>query len=486
MALAFQRRRVQAGQSQVLILSDMVETGVSADERMMRVANLCRTYGIGKYIGVGPQSVLAAHSFASAADAAPVAIASSVYESTDDLIASGELDSLHDALILLKGARSFHFERLASILQLRQHETVLEVNLDAVIHNLNVYRSRLRPDTRLVCMVKAFGYGTGSYELAKTLQDQRVDYLAVAVADEGVELRRQGIQTPIIVMNPEMSTFRTMIEHRLEPEVYSFRLLDAFVDECSREGVVGYPIHVKIDSGMHRLGFQADEMDTLVVRLKNTTAVRVSSVFSHFAGADSTEFDDFTAEQVRRFTACADCLREALPDHPIRRHILNSAGIERFPQWQFEMCRLGIGLYGYEASNEKLGLEPVATLRSTILQIKTITPPETVGYSRRGRLSRPTRIAMVPIGYADGYDRRLGNGHAFMAVDGVRCPTVGNVCMDVTFLDVTDCPTAGEGSKVEVFGHDVPVTELADILGTITYEIISTVNTRVGRVYYKE
>jgi alanine racemase len=250
-------------------------------------------------------------------------------------------------------------------------------------------------------------------------------------------------------------------------------------------GITHYPIHIKIDSGMHRLGFQPHEVPELVERLKQYDAVRPASVFSHLCGADSTEFDDFTMEQIRRFTEASDTLSTAFP-HKILRHILNSAGMERFAQYQMDMCRLGIGLYGFEASEERLGLAHVSTLKSTILQIKEITPDETVGYSRRGRLTRTSRIAMVPIGYADGYDRRLGNGHAVMLVDGQRCPTVGNVCMDVTFLDVTDCPAAKEGDEVIIWGTELPISELSDTLGTIVYEVMATLGSRVKRIYTKE
>lgn len=416
----------------------------------------------------------------------------SFFASTEELLESDEMQQFQNELILLKGARAYQFERISDELQLRRHETILEVDLDAIVHNLNSYRSHLKPETKLTCMVKAFGYGTGSYELAKTLQDQNVDYLAVAVADEGAELRRQGIRTRIMVMNPEMSAFRTIIENRLEPEIYSFRLLDAFVKEAQRMGVTGYPVHIKIDSGMHRLGFQYPEMEELVARFKNQNSITIRSIFSHFATADDPNQVDFVHEQKRRFDQCADMLRAAFPHH-ILRHICNSAGIEVYPQYQMEMCRLGIGLYGFEAAPVDMDLQPVATLRTTILQIKDIPATETIGYMRNGKLKRDSRIAMVSIGYADGYDRRLGNGNCQMLVfgtsgnnEGKLCPTIGNVCMDVTFLDVTDCPEAQEGSQVEVFGKNLPLYKISDKLGTITYEVLSTVSTRVKRVYYKE
>lgn len=478
-ALDFQKRRESSTLRNSLILSDIQESGLTPESLCRKVADFCRIYPFYRFIAIG--QVLSAHRkiFDSVAEK------TYFYESTEDFLQSDVLQEFSNELILLKGARRFRFEQISDRLQLRRHETVLEINLDSIVHNLNRYRSHLRPETKIVCMVKAFGYGNGSYELAKTLQDQHVDYLAVAVADEGAELRRQGIRVPIMVMNPEQSAFRTIITHRLEPEIYSFRLLEAFVRECEKMGVMQYPVHIKIDSGMHRLGFLPDEMEALISALQQRHTVCVRSVFSHFAGADSSEFDEFTEEQVKRFLYCADRICAAFP-HKILRHILNSAGIERFPQYQFEMCRLGIGLYGIEASDQIMGLRSVSILKSTILQIKEVPSSETVGYSRRGHLARPSRIAMVPIGYADGYDRRLGNGRASMIVAGKRCPTVGNVCMDVAFLDVTDCADAQEGSEVIIWGEGLPVNELSDILETIPYEIISTVSMRVKRLYYKE
>lgn len=484
-ALEFQKRRSVKNLRNSLILSDIQEAQLSDQHRCSRLAQLCRIYELHKLILIGPRSLQTSHLLLEALSKEGCQLITDFYESTQAFLTGDEINRFQNELILLKGARVFQFENISDQMQLRRHETILEVDLDAIVHNLNRYRSHLQPETKLTCMVKAFGYGTGSYELAKTLQDQNVDYLAVAVADEGADLRRQGIRTPIIVMNPEMTAFRTIIENHLEPEIYSFRLLDSFVAEAMRMGVTGYPVHIKIDSGMHRLGFQPFEMEELIGRLRRQSAVTIRSVFSHFATADDPAQHDFVHEQKRRFDICADMLRQSFPQ-PIIRHICNSAGIEVFPQYQMEMCRLGIGLYGFEAAPVDMGLRNVASLKSTILQIKEITVGETVGYMRRGQISRPTRIAMVPIGYADGFDRRLGNGRADMIVRGHRCPTLGNVCMDVTFIDVTDCPEAMEGDSVEIFGNQLPLNDLSDKLGTITYEVLSTVSARVKRVYYKE
>lgn len=491
-ALEFQKRRSVPSLSNTLILSDILQAQLDDNHRCMKLAQLCQVYNIRKMILIGERSIKTSHVMLQELANIGLHIITDFYATTEEMLKGEEMGRFQNELILLKGARDFQFERISDQLQLRRHETILEVDLDAIVHNLNQYRSHLEPETKLTCMVKAFGYGTGSYELAKTLQDQNVDYLAVAVADEGADLRRQGIRTRIIVMNPEMSAFRTMIENRLEPEIYSFRLLDAFVAEAQRMGVTSYPVHVKIDSGMHRLGFQYAEIARLIDQLKRQNSVSVRSVFSHFATADDPMQATFVHEQKTRFDACADLIRAAFPQS-ILRHICNSAGIEVYPQYQMEMCRLGIGLYGFEAAPVNMDLRPVANLKTTILQVKEIPATETVGYMRNGKLSRPSRIAMVPIGYADGYDRRLGNGHSEMLVfspndpsKSRRCPTIGNVCMDVTFLDVTDCPEAEEGSQVEVFGNHISLKEISDQLGTITYEVLSTVSTRVKRIYYKE
>ena len=373
---------------------------------------------------------------------------------------------------------------ISEYLELKQHETILEVNLDAVIHNYNVYRTLLKPTTKMVCMVKAFGYGAGSYELAKTLQDAGCEYLAVAVADEGAELRKQGIQIPIIVMNPEISAFRTIFSYNLEPEIYSFKLLNAFIHEAEIYGITNFPVHIKIDTGMHRLGFQPDDIEKLADMLVRQNTVLARSAFSHLAGSGEEEFDYYTKMQFDIFDKSTALLENKL-GHKLLKHILNTAGIERFADHQMDMVRLGIGLYGIEGSYKKLPLRNVSTLRSIILQINHFSKDQTIGYSRKGKLTRDSRIAAVPIGYADGYNRHLGNGIGYMMVNGFKCPIVGNVCMDVTLIDVTDCECK-EGDCVIVFGDELPVSELANKLDTIAYEVISTVSSRVKRIYFRE
>ena len=475
-ALNFMQRR-PAGHAvrHTLVLSDILQSGEPAEALYARVATLVGSRGVDRLIGVGPELTAAAARF-------PMEVR--FFQTTDELLRSGLLDTLRDELVLVKGARAFHFERITERLALKVHETTLEVNLAALVDNLNYYRSFMRPDTRMVCMVKASAYGTGAVEVAKTLQDHRVDYLAVAVADEGVVLRQAGITTGILIMNPEMSALDTLFAYDLEPEVYSFRLLDALIHAAERAGVAHFPVHVKLDTGMHRLGFDPEhDVPALIDRLRGQDAVVVRSVFSHFAGSDEDRFDDFSAEQFDRFDRASRALQAAFP-HRILRHICNSAGIERFPERHLDMVRLGLGLYGVDPYGNRL-LHTVATLRTTILQIRDVAPTDTVGYSRRGRLDRPSRIAAIPIGYADGLDRHLGCGHAYCLVHGQRAPYVGNICMDVCMIDVTDIDCS-EGDAVEIFGEHLPVTELSDRLGTIPYEVLTSVSERVKRVYFQE
>lgn len=331
-------------------------------------------------------------------------------------------------------------------------------------------------------MVKASGYGAGSVEVAKTLQDRGVDYLAVAVADEGVDLREAGITGNIIIMNPEMSAFNTMFEYALEPEVYSFGLLEALIRAAEKEGITNFPVHIKFDTGMHRLGFDPEaDLPVLIDRLRHQNALIPRSVFSHFVGSDGTEFDDFSARQFDRFDAASRRLQAAFP-HRILRHICNSAGIERFPERHLDMVRLGLGLYGVDPIDNR-GLHNVTTLRTTILQIRDVPAGDSVGYSRRTFLSRPSRIAALPIGYADGLNRHLGNRGGYCLVNGWRADYVGNICMDVCMIDVTDIP-CHEGDSVEIFGDNLPVTELSDRLDTIPYEVLTGISERVKRVYF--
>ena len=474
-ALDFMARRPEReGRQRVLILSDLLQTGKPSRSLYRKVATLAESRGVDRIIGIGPEISTSASRFNTQA---------SFYETTEEFLQSDELRTLRRSLVLVKGSRSFGFDRIADWLTLKVHETTLEIDLDAMVANLNHYRSMMQPTVKTVCMVKAFAYGAGFYEIAKTLQDHRVDYLAVAVADEGEQLRKAGITANILVMNPEMTAFKTLFDNHLEPEIYSFALLDAMIHACEHEGYVNYPVHIKIDTGMSRLGFAPDEMPKLIERLNRQKAVIPRSVFSHLAGSDSTGLDTFTHLQAARFQQAADTLQAAFP-HKILRHLCNSAGIERFPEYHHDMVRLGLGLYGISPVGDRL-LHPISTLKSTILQIHEVPESETVGYSRRGQLTRPSRIASLPIGYADGLNRRLGNGRGYCIVNGRPAPYVGNICMDVCMIDVTDIP-CHEGDSVEIFGPNLPVTQLAQWLDTIPYEVLTGISTRVRRIYMVE
>lgn len=474
-ALDFMSRRSDdKSRTRTLILSDILESGQTPKLLYRQVADLVHSRKVDKIIGVGEGISESAYRFN---------IEKYFFRTTQALLDSGLLEALKGEIVLIKGARNFGFDKITDALALKVHETTLEINLSAVVENLNYYRNKLKPETKMVCMVKASAYGAGSLEIARKLEEHRVDYLAVAVADEGADLRKAGLNSPIMIMNPELNAFRTMFDYKLEPEVYSFHLLDELIKAAEREGVTNFPIHIKIDTGMHRLGFLEDEIPALIDRLHRQTAVIPRSVFSHLVGSDSPDFDDFTRTQIACFTRAAAILQDGF-SHRIIRHICNTAGIERFTDSQFEMVRLGLGLYGVDPTTNML-LHNISTLRTTILQIHDVPANETVGYSRRGMLTRPSRIASIPIGYADGLNRRLGNGRAWCIVNGQKAPYVGNICMDVCMIDVTDIDCK-EGDKAIIFGDELPVTVLSDILETIPYEVLTSVSNRVKRIYYQD
>ncbi|MBR3123161.1 MAG: bifunctional UDP-N-acetylmuramoyl-tripeptide:D-alanyl-D-alanine ligase/alanine racemase [Prevotella sp.] len=485
-ALDFMQRRVSSSNAnqekdwrenkyKTLILSDIQQSGLSPNQLYADVSELVKKRGVGKLIGIGPELCRNEKAF----DLSEKYF----FQTTDEFIGSDVFRKLGHEVVLLKGARQFGFEKITDLLVEKVHETTLEVNLGAVVNNLNHYRSQMKPSTKLVCMIKADAYGAGAVEIAKTLQDHRVDYLAVAVADEGVTLRKAGITANIMVMNPEMSSFKTLFDYYLEPEIYSFRLLEALVAAAEREGITGWPVHIKIDTGMHRLGFDTSEIDLLVQRLKRQMAVMPRSVFSHFVGADSDSFNDFSALQFQRFDEASRRLQAAF-DHKILRHIANSAGIEHFPERQLDMCRLGIGLYGVNPFGEA-SLSTVSSLKTTILQLRRVPAGDSVGYSRKTVLQRDSVIGAIPIGYADGLFRQLGNRRGYCIVNGQRADYVGNICMDVAMIDVTgiDCH---EGDSVEIFGQQLPVSVVSEQVGTIPYEILTAVSNRVKRVYFQE
>ena len=460
-----------------LILSDIYQSGQTDSELYGEVNDLCLKRGVNKLIGIGP-NISAQQSLFSVGE-------KSFFATTKDFLKSDSFRQLHDEVILIKGARVFGFDRITERLEQKVHETILEVNLNAVVSNLNYYRSMLKPETKLVCMVKADAYGAGAVEVAKTLQDHRVDYLAVAVADEGVTLRRHGITQNIMIMNPEMTAFKTMFDYELEPEVYSFRLMDALIRAAEQQGITGWPVHIKLDTGMHRLGFDPErDIDEVIRRLRSQNAIIPRSVFSHFVGSDSDDFDNFSAMQFQKFDVASRKLQTAF-SHKILRHMDNSAAIEHFPERQLDMCRLGLGLYGVNPrDNQQLAC--VSTLKTTILQLRRVPKEETVGYSRKGVLTRDSIIGAIPIGYADGLSRRLGRGACYCLVNGQKAPYVGNICMDVAMIDVTDVPDVHEGDSVEIFGEHLPVTVLSDVMETIPYEVLTSVSSRVKKVYFQD
>lgn len=476
-ALDFQQsRRADKKLKNTVILSDILQTGMALKSLYTKVAELLHRKKVDRIIGIGPGIRENGRLFKG--------METAFYLSTSEFIHLLKPDMFRDEIILIKGSRSFHFEQITELLEKKVHETILEVNLDAIIHNFNYYRSRLHPKTKIVCMVKAFGYGVGSFELARTLQDHRCDYLAVAVADEGEDLRKEGVSMPIMVMNPELNSFHLLFDYMLEPEVYSFRLLDALIKEASRRGVTSFPVHIKIDTGMHRQGFEPEDMPEVCRKIKSQGGLVVRSVFSHLAGSDMPELDDFTNKQIETYSAAASILEKGL-GYPVLKHILNSAGIERFPEMQKDMVRLGISLYGVSASGKAEGLQNVCSLKTIILQIRNVPAGDSVGYGRKTFVRRDSKIAVIPVGYADGADRRLGNGTGEVLAGGRRCPIVGNICMDACMIDVTDT-NVKEGDPVIIFNDELTVTELAGKTGTIPYEILTSISPRVKRIYYRE
>ncbi len=462
-----------------LILSDILQSGRKDATLYADVAALLREKGVSRLIGVGEHISEQAELFG---------IEKTFYKNTDELLNDISGISFHNETILLKGARMFGFERISKMLQQKAHETVLEINLNSLINNLNYYRARLHSETKVMAMVKALSYGSGSYEIANILQFHKVDYLAVAYADEGVELRKAGITSPIMVMSPEEQSFDSMVTYNLEPEIYSFRTLQLFSDAVKRtikDPEARMPVHIKLDTGMHRLGFTQKDINELVVRIKNLKHLKVVSVFTHLAASDDPAHDDFTRQQCELFKQMADGVCNHF-SRKILRHVLNSAGILRYPEYQFDMVRLGIGLHGIAATgSEQSQLEFVSTLKTSISQIKTVNAGTTVGYNRKGVLSKDAQIATVSIGYADGLNRKLGNGTGKMVINGMLCPIVGSVCMDMCMLDVTGAD-AKEGDEVIVFGSGYTIIDMARDLDTIPYEILTSVSHRVKRVYYQE
>ena len=475
-ALDFMSRRPETRkQHRTLILSDIFQSGETPKSLYSRVAQMAASRGIEKVIGVGEELTACADYFS---------MEHYMFRTTDALIRSHVFEQLRNEFVLIKGARQFRFDKVSDLLTLKVHQTILEVNLNALVNNVRYYRRFMQPETKMVCMVKASGYGVGSLETSKTLQDNGVDYLAVAVADEGADLREAGITANIMIMNPETTSFKMLFDYSLEPEVFSFDLLEQLIYAAEKEGITNFPIHIKLDTGMHRLGFNPEtDMPRLIERLRRQTALVPCSVFSHFVGSDGDEFDAFSRRQFELFDRASRQLQAAY-SHKIIRHICNSAGIEHFPEYHLDMVRLGLGLYGINARNNHI-LNNVATLKTTILQIRNVPKGDSIGYSRRTILDRDSRIAAIPIGYADGLNRHLGNRGCYCLVNGQKANYVGNICMDVCMIDVTDIDCK-EGDQVEIFGDHLPVTVLSDALGTIPYEVLTGISNRVQRIYIQE
>jgi alanine racemase len=405
------------------------------------------------------------------------------FSNAETLISNLQTLPFASAAILLKGARVFRFEQIMKRMEKKLHETVLEINLNAVAHNLKFYRSLLPAGTRMMVMVKAFSYGSGMLEIANLLQFNRVDYLAVAFADEGVELRRNGISLPVMVMNSDIYSFDSIIDYNLEPEIYSIRILDAFTSLVVKNGLTSFPVHIKIDTGMHRLGFTKDEISILMDRLRGNKALRVASVFSHLAASDDASEDEFTMEQINSFKAVCDEMQKEL-GYDFIRHIANTSAIERLPDSAMDMVRLGIGLYGYSAGHSDK-LEPAGCMKTSVSQIRRLKKGDTVGYNRRGKMNRDSVIATIPLGYADGLFRSLGNGKVKFRINRQEVPTIGNICMDMCMLDVTDL-SANEGDIVTIFESSQDVVDIATAAGTIPYEFLVHISQRVKRIYLQE
>lgn len=455
-----------------VILSDVLQSGLSEQELTDQLAQIIGKSGINKFIGIGPVLSAQAGKFNGP---------SHFYQSTKEFIESFDFNTLHQEVILVKGARSFGFEKIVAHLQRKVHGTVMEVDLGALVFNLNYFKSKLKPATKVMVMVKAFAYGSGSVEVANVLQYHQVDYLGVAYTDEGIELRKNNITVPIMVMNPSEEGFHGMLNFNLEPELYSFKILHEFVSFLNGRHC---KVHIKIDTGMHRLGFEVGDIEQLAKILQQNRNLEVASAFTHLAGSDEQEHDTFSNQQADQFIKFAKALSTVLGYQPLL-HVLNTSGILRLPQWQLDMVRLGVGLYGVNPTNNPYGLKTVTTLKTVISQIRTVKKGESVGYSRRGKAIQDMTLATIAVGYADGYSRAFSRGIGEVLVNGNRAPVVGNVCMDMTMVDITGID-AQEGDEVILFGEELPIQELAARIKTIPYEILTNTSERVKRVFVAE
>ncbi|HUQ65870.1 MAG TPA: bifunctional UDP-N-acetylmuramoyl-tripeptide:D-alanyl-D-alanine ligase/alanine racemase [Flavitalea sp.] len=462
-----------------VILTDFLESGRSEKDLYADIARSLDQHKVDRLIGIGP--VISRNSFAFERQFKKIEL--KFYGSVDEFKQQFPHNHFANETILLKGARIFALEQVNQILERQTHQTLLEINLDSLLFNLKAYQHLLQPSTKVMAMVKAFSYGSGSYEIASALQFNKVDYLAVAYADEGVELRKGGITIPVMVMNPDEFSFNTLISYDLEPEIYSIGLLKAFGTFLKNEGISQYPIHIELETGMNRLGFAKHELQELTEILKENH-FKVQSVFSHLVGSENPDLDHFTRQQANLFLEMSNILNNELT-YPFIRHLLNTSGISRHPSLQFDMVRTGIGLYGIDSANV-LELKEVSTLKTSVAQIKHLTPGESVSYGRSGSVNRETWIATVRLGYADGYPRSLGNGKGKMLINGQLAPTIGHICMDMTMIDITGILDIREGDEVTVFGRELSVADVANWAGTIPYEILTGISQRVKRLYFHE
>ena len=461
--------------NKTVILSDIFQSGLSNEELYSKVSQLITSNNINRVIGIGDTISAFKHKFANCV----------TFKNTADFFLNFNYLNFINETILIKGARHFQFEEIVAALEEKTHETVLEINLNSISHNLSFYKSKLKPTTKMMVMVKAFGYGSGGFEIAKLLEHHKVDYLGVAFADEGIALKNSGIMLPIMVLNPETTSFSAIIQYKLEPEIYNLKGLNAFLKIAEKRKLKHFPIHIKLDTGMHRLGFEQENLDELIATLKGNKFVAIKSILSHMATSDDLEHQGFAHSQIDLFEKLSSKLIAELQIKPIR-HILNTSGISNFPQAQYDMVRLGIGLYGVSNDvEEQKYLENVGTLKSIISQIKSIQAGESVGYGRRFIAQKPTKIATIPIGYADGISRHWGNGVGFVTINNQKATIVGSICMDMLMVDITEI-ICKEGDCVIIFGESPTVTFMANQLQTIPYEILTSISQRVKRVFYRE
>ena len=476
-ALGFlEQQSANQNMRRTLIISDIDGNDLVCEMFYVNIQQVIKTKAVDKIVFIGPDLGANAELF----DIED----KEFFNSTEEFLRSNFISKLNHEAVLVKIAPEFEPERILNHIQLLAHDTVLEINFDALFHNIDHFRSKVGKETLLMCMMKASAYGSGSIEVSQALQHHRVDYIAVAFTNEGVEVRQAGIKTPIMVLDPMLPALHHLFKYQLEPEVCSFQFLTTIIKEAKLHGLEEYPIHIKLDTGMHRAGFQTEDLDLLISLVKNQKYVKIKSIFSHLAAADefNPDMDRFTIEQIRLFDTNSSYIQKAF-DHKILRHILNTAGIERYPEYQFDMVRLGIGLWGQNCCNED-ELQSVCSLSTKIMQLKMVPTGDTVGYGRKGICNEDKLIALLPLGYADGIDRRLGNGNGQVFINNKPVKTIGNICMDLMMVDVTGMDV-NVGDRVVIFDNEHPISSIANKLGTIPYEVLTGISPRVRRVYYR-